>query len=504
MGWIASDAAEPSRRCPWLARAPIPIFGALLVLAVVSRAAAGGGPGPAIGGASGSGVAPLPFSESPAVSVDSASVGGNGRTPAAPDLSPDFIARWQRYARIREQSPRGRFTGLIDRVRRRRPAGNPLGSTHISLTEDPTDVLPPRVGTIRAPGSLFNPGASGPGVSASEDEPILGGLFDPRAGWPFVIGFHYQPRPTLTENFWIVATYSNVQLMTLDSWRNLEVGGISADAIIERRRLDDLHAAMPDRVVVIQVHGSLTYFDAALAGGLWAHAWLTLRGAMPPNALFIDFDWPSWRVFKSDVRDINEKGRRAYIAGLHLAQLIQTFPPGTRVCLIGQSYGGRVVLSALHLLGGGQLDSQSGDPPVRLPGARPDLRLRAIIIGAAADHDWLAPGQRFDRALFACEGLLNLHNSRDVALKLYPLLFRGGQRPSIGRRGLTAADFQALGPLAARIEQRDILDEVGPAHTLLDTIADQDVARWMAPYIWMPRAGARSDPGRLPDQPPES
>jgi hypothetical protein len=405
-----------------------------------------------------------------------------GAEDAGLNLSPEFLARWRRAGEFREQQPLTFVGRLIERKRSRRPSGDREGSS----TADLLDYLPPRIGSSRPPGSLFNPGASGPGISVREDEPILGGLLDPRSGWPYVVGFHYQPRPILTKNCWIVATYRNPQVMAPDTWRDLEAAGVSPDAVLERRPINSLLDAMPGRVVVIQVHGSLTYFDAALASGLWAHAWLIFRNAMPADALFVDFDWPSWRVFKSDVRDINEKGRRAYIAGLHLAQFIQTFPPGTRICLIGQSYGGRVVLSALHLLGGGSLDDQAGSPPVRLTHTRPDLHLRAVILGAAADHDWLNPGERLDHALPACEGLLNLYNSKDVALTLYPFLFRSGNRPSIGRHGLSPADYEALGPLASRVSQHDTLDRVGAAHTLLDSIADEQIARWMAPYLWMP------------------
>ena len=52
---------------------------------------------------------------------------------------------------------------------------------------------------------------------------------------------------------------------------------------------------------------------------------------------------------------------------------------------------GRVVPSALHLLGGGCLNSQDRDPEVRLPTLRPDLQLRAVIVAGASDHDWLVP-----------------------------------------------------------------------------------------------------------------
>src|SRR4029077_17768065 len=125
--------------------------------------------------------------------------------------------------------------------------------------------------------------------------------------------------------------------------------------------------------VLIQVQGSLTTPDVALGGLLWTHSWLERDRAMLPGTVVLAFDWPSQRVYRNDIRDINEKGRRAYVAGYHLARFVQAFPTGSRICLLGQSYGGRVAPSALHLLGGGCLNSQAHDPAVRLPMLRSDL-----------------------------------------------------------------------------------------------------------------------------------
>jgi hypothetical protein len=265
----------------------------------------------------------------------------------------------------------------------------------------------------------------------------------------------------------------------------------------------ELLAQTVGRPVFIQVQGSLTTPDIALGGLMWSQAWLRENRVLPPDAVVIAFDWPSQRIYQHDVLDINEKGRRAYVAGYHLASFLLAFPQGSRICVLGQSYGGRVVPSALHLLGGGSLDSQDHDPPVRLPGLRPDLQLRAIILEAASDHFWLDPDQRFDRALYACEGLLNLYNRRDEALALYPFLVRSQHHHAIGRVGLTQADLDRLGPLAARYVEHDTHDQLGREHTLLDAVANRQVARWMAPYLWSPDPGPappRPDYGPIPEQ----
>ena len=352
---------------------------------------------------------------------------------------------------------------------------------------------------------MFDPGAAGPGISQRGDENFLDGALDPRTGWPFVLLDHFKPRPEQVERFWVVQTRDCPQVMGTDPWPHLKVLHFDADGALVERDPRELFAQCAGRVVLVQVQGSLTTPDIALGGLLWTDSWLRRNNALPDDAVIVAFDWPSQRVYRFDPRDINEKGRRAYIAGYHLARFLLAFPPQCRVCLLGQSYGGRVVPSALHLLGGGVLDSQDHDPPVRLPALRPDLAVRGVVIAGASDHDWLDPGKRLDRALYGCEALLNLYNRRDEALRFYPLLVRSGQRHALGKIGLTNRDFSRLGPLAARYAEFDVHDLLGTEHTLLDAVANPTIARKIAPYLWSqnrepPPPQAPTEPAGLQDR----
>lgn len=347
----------------------------------------------------------------------------------------------------------------------------------------PSPGLPPQNGRPR-PGSIFDPGATGPGISQRGDENFLDGALDPRTGWPFVFLDHFRPRPEQVERFWVVQTRECPQVMGTDPWPRLKVLHFDAQGELVERDPNELLAQCAGRVVLVQVQGSLTTPDIALGGLMWTDSWLRRNRALPDNAVVVAFDWPSQRIYRFDPRDINEKGRRAYVAGYHLARFLQAFPSGSRVCLLGQSYGGRVVPSALHLLGGGALNSQDRDPPVRLPASRPDLHLRAVVIAGASDRNWLDPGERLDRALVGCEALLNLYNRRDEALRLYPLLIRSGHRHALGKLGLSNRDFDRLGPLAARYAEFDVHDELGREHSLLDAVANPVIAGKIAPYLW--------------------
>ena len=354
--------------------------------------------------------------------------------------------------------------------------------------------LPPRSGRPN-PGSFLDPGAGGPGVGMSSRESVLGGAFDPGTGWPFVLLDHFRPRPERVERIWLVQTRESPQIMGSEPWSGLRVLHFDAEGELQPRPFGELLAQTIGRPVLIVVQGSLTTADGALGGLLWTHSWLEENRALPPDVVVIAFDWPSQRVYRNDIRDIEEKARRAYVAGYHLARFLQAFPPESRVSLLGQSFGGRVVTSASHLLGGGSLNSQSHDPPVRLTCARPDLRLRAIALEAAFDHHWLDPGDRLDRVLVGTEGFLNLYNRRDEALGLYPFLKRSGHHRAIGRIGLQNSDLRELGPLAARYEEHDVNPLLGREHSLLDSVANAQIARWMAPYLWA------ADPGPSPVRP---
>jgi hypothetical protein len=345
---------------------------------------------------------------------------------------------------------------------------------------------PPRNGRPR-PGSIFDPGAAGPGISQSGDENFLDGALDPKTGWPFVFLDHFRPIPEKLARFWVVQTRDCPQVMGTDPWPCLKVFHFDdAGGLVERDPAEMFQQVAEGRVAFVQVQGSLTTPDIALGGLLWSHSWLRKNNAMTGEEVVIAFDWPSQRVYQSDVRDINEKGRRAYIAAFHLAMFLQRFPRESRICVLGQSYGGRVVPSAMHLLGGGCLNSQDHDPFVKLPTLRPDLHVRAIAIAGASDRTWLDPGARLDRALIGCEALLNLYNPRDEALHLYPFLFRSDHHQALGQVGLTNQDLQKLGPLAARYQEYNIDPELGIEHSLLDAVANPTIAQIIAPYVFNP------------------
>ena len=210
---------------------------------------------------------------------------------------------------------------------------------------------------------------------------------------------------------------------------------------------------------------------------------LEAAGGLPPETVFIVFDWPSERELRGFYADLNEKSKRTRIAAFHLARFLQETPPGSRVCLLGQSDGGRLALTTMHLLSGAVLPPIFGEPSAQLSAGRPDLRFRCVIVNAAAGHHWLNPGERLDQALPSCEAFFNIYNTGDAALMFFILGRFTGFRPAIGMVGLMKHDLAALGPLSARVEQIDLHSRVGFSHTSVpQALGFTDIAERVARY----------------------
>jgi hypothetical protein len=119
--------------------------------------------------------------------------------------------------------------------------------------------------------------------------------------------------------------------MGTDPWPQLHVRHFDSQGDLVNADVADLFAQAAGSPVLIQVQGSLTTPDTALGGLLWTHNWLERNRSMLPGTVVVAFDWPSQRIYRNDARDINEKGRRSYVAAYHLARFVQEFRPESRV-----------------------------------------------------------------------------------------------------------------------------------------------------------------------------
>jgi Alpha/beta hydrolase of unknown function (DUF900) len=293
---------------------------------------------------------------------------------------------------------------------------------------------------------------------------------------------------------WVVHTRACEQKIGTDPWASITIArfdgpgvplhGAPPEALIER---------MAGRTSVFLIHGYGYGYSQAVDEAVKVRTQLDDAGGLPPETLLIVFDWPSERQLRDLYADLNEKAKRTRIASYHLARFLQEAPGGCRICFLGQSDGGRLALTTMHLLSGATLPAIFGEPAAQLNGGRPDLRLRCVIVDAAAGHNWLNPGERLDQALPSCESLYNIYNTGDVALMLFIFGRFTGFRPAIGRVGLTSHDRKALGPLSARVEQIDLHARVGFSHTSVpQALGFPDIAEHVARYTSWSELGSTS------------
>ncbi len=283
---------------------------------------------------------------------------------------------------------------------------------------------------------------------------------------------------------WIVHTRACEQKLGSDPWSSIAIGRLDeSGGPLHGSDPQALLARMTGRPSVIFAHGNgYTYRQAVEEAGT-IRAVLEANGGLTAESVFIVFDWPSDDTPNVTIMDLNEQARRSRIAAYHFARFLQTSPPGSRICLMGQSNGGRIVLTTTHLLSGAPLATFWSEPEVQLSGGRPDLRLRVVLLDAAVGHHWLNPGERLDHVVPMCESVLNLRNCADYALSVYILGVYTGLRPALGQVGLLPSDLRNLGPLSARVEQSNLHSMVGFSHTSFPQALDlPDVAERIARY----------------------
>ena len=291
------------------------------------------------------------------------------------------------------------------------------------------------------------------------------------------------PRPGSAVETWEIDTRACEQEMGTSPWACLAVRRYDGSGGSARVDPSALLASMAGRPVVILVHGNGYDDPDSDEEAITIRDRLAGLGGLPEGTLFVIFDWPSERSLRSLVRDLGEKARRSRVAAYHLARFLEASPEGSTVCLMGQSYGGRIALTTMHLLAGSELRAFFGEPGAQLDSARPDLRLRCVALEAAAGHHWLDPGERLEGALTHCEAFLNLRNERDLALSVYVYgSFTGPKRP-LGLLGLTQRNRRRLGPLADRVEDIEHHALSGRRHTLFPrALTYPCVARRIAAY----------------------
>ena len=273
---------------------------------------------------------------------------------------------------------------------------------------------------------------------------------------------------------WLVSTRSaphcgdlDGTLQTLQYWL---LGGdrqwSAADAKAFRATDD---AARP---TVVFIHGNQTDADEAVE-----KAWCiydSIRAQTGRPFRYVIWSWPADRMLRRNREDIRLKAAYSDVESYYLAVWLDHLRPGVKVSLIGHSFGPRIITGALDLLAGGQLVGRSlPESTVAAWAAGKRNPLRAVLLAAALDADWLAAGGCHDSALSLAEQMLITCNGCDRVLRWYPWLYGRGGPPAMGFVGPEGVAE------AKNVAVLDMSDTIGKLHDLQCYCASADISlRW--------------------------
>ena len=254
---------------------------------------------------------------------------------------------------------------------------------------------------------------------------------------------------------------------------------VSDHNLVRERREAFLASIRPDRPVCFVAHGSYNRWSDVINESRRIHTWL--RSAAPDSPLqVVFFTWPSDGnmpfIFPVDIAIL---GRRSAAHGAYLASLVSQLPAEQQVAILGHSHGARTAVAALHVLGGGGLEEGPSLPA----GWTAPRQIRAVLIAAAIDHNWLNPGQRYGQALLVPERVLLVRNSRDATLAIYPMRKLLGER-ALGKDGLGQDDRLALASLGPKVVELNAAEFADWHHSFADFHQRPELAAALLPYVY--------------------
>ncbi len=251
----------------------------------------------------------------------------------------------------------------------------------------------------------------------------------------------------------------------------------------------------PDTITTVWLHGNrISAGEARDWVGPTVYRSLVRQAPSERPMRFVIWSWPSERIDAGPLKDVREKAYRCDREAYFLARFLDELSPDLQISLIGYSFGTRIVDGSLNLLGGGAVNQYCLTSRVhsqRLP-------MRAVLLAAACDNDWLLPGRHFGHALGQTEHLLNIYNSCDPVLKRYHLLYhRRSCAEALGYTGVVG--WNMLGYERTKISQYDACCIVGKQHNWVPYFESRTLVGQMVPSVFfLPPPGAKVTPAPTP------
>ena len=166
------------------------------------------------------------------------------------------------------------------------------------------------------------------------------------------------------------------------------------------------------------------------------------------NCRTVFWSWPADKMRYRLAPDIREKIAVAAASGDYLAMFLNRLKPESQVCMVGFSFGNRIICDAV----------------ARLGDDRPDgMRLHLVLTASATDRGWLASGSRHGEVPRLADRILILYNPADRVLMFYPLLYGNGSRPDA--LGSLGPPMSGIAPeYRDRVEAVNVQPYIGKMH----------------------------------------
>jgi hypothetical protein len=256
---------------------------------------------------------------------------------------------------------------------------------------------------------------------------------------------------------WVASTRRLPGVCRTPEQANLAIEQLVDDGGCRRWERADLAGLLadPDRPLVFFVHGNRYEPADAKAQGLsLAQRMAQARGGLPPRVVILS--WPSQKQGVL-LKDGRRKYERAYADGQYLAWLLGQVEPEQPVAIVGYSFGALVATEALDELTRRDATLADGMRWADRPG-----RTHLVFVAPALRADALAPRGPFRRTIDGIDRITLLINSRDEALRFFPLLEPHAKAPALGFVGMPRRWL----PAEVEYDAVDAAGIVGKLHTM--------------------------------------
>jgi len=215
----------------------------------------------------------------------------------------------------------------------------------------------------------------------------------------------------------------------------------------------------PNSMTVFYIHGNVTSHDGAVMVTKQLMHRLPAKLPSGRRLRLVQWSWPS----NYDLNNLRDKtqaaGARAASESYYLGRLVTLMNPDEPIMFIGYSFGARITTGMFHLIAGSQLGGRRLNDEFAKSETLTHGRMRAVLLAAAIDVDWLVPGHFHGNALQVPERVRVTVNPQDIVLRVYPSSERRNANEALGLVGPIG-----MGPNSNKVFTTNVNSALGRRH----------------------------------------